>query len=50
MTPFVSVFISYTFLAWDALAEELEDPLGLLQMIYRLMLFVIVLNVMHWIC
>ncbi|GAB1437631.1 bestrophin family ion channel [Providencia sp.] len=28
MTPFVSVFISYTFLAWDALAEELEDPFG----------------------
>ncbi len=29
MTPFVSVFISYTFLAWDALAEELEDPFGI---------------------
>ncbi|MEX9912437.1 bestrophin family protein [Providencia huaxiensis] len=28
MTPLVSVFISYTFLAWDALAEELEDPFG----------------------
>ncbi|MGG4609722.1 bestrophin family protein [Providencia sp. Me31A] len=28
MTPFVSVFISYTFLAWDSLAEELEDPFG----------------------
>ncbi|MEX9216695.1 bestrophin family protein [Providencia rettgeri] len=29
VTPFVSVFISYTFLAWDALAEELEDPFGI---------------------
>ncbi|WP_272659169.1 bestrophin family protein [Providencia sp. PROV113] len=29
MTPFVSVFISYTFLAWDALAEELEDSFGI---------------------
>ncbi|WP_340609814.1 bestrophin family protein [Xenorhabdus bharatensis] len=28
MTPFVSVFISYAFLSWDALAEELEDPFG----------------------
>jgi len=28
MTPFVSVFISYTFLSWDSLAEELEDPCG----------------------
>lgn len=28
MTPFVSVFISYTFLSWDSLAEELEDPSG----------------------
>ncbi|MGY0247311.1 bestrophin family protein, partial [Klebsiella michiganensis] len=28
MTPFVSVFISYTFLSWDSLAEELEDPFG----------------------
>ena len=27
MTPFVSVFIS-TFLSWDSLAEELEDPFG----------------------
>lgn len=29
MTPFVSVFISYTFLSLDTLAEELEDPFGL---------------------
>ncbi len=29
MTPFVSVFISYTFLSWDSLAEELEDPFGI---------------------
>lgn len=29
MTPFVSVFISYTFLSWGALAEELEDHFGL---------------------
>ncbi|ADO48536.1 bestrophin family protein [[Enterobacter] lignolyticus] len=29
MTPFVSVLISYTFIALDALAEELEDPFGL---------------------
>lgn len=29
MTPLVSVFVSYTFLAWDALAEELEDPFGI---------------------
>ncbi len=28
MTPFVSVFISYTFLSWDSPAEELEDPFG----------------------
>ncbi|EMJ5422084.1 bestrophin family protein [Klebsiella aerogenes] len=28
MTPFVSVFISYAFLAWDALAEQLEKPFG----------------------
>ena len=28
MTPFVSVFISYTFLSWDSLVEELEDPFG----------------------
>ncbi|CCJ72440.1 hypothetical protein BN137_1808 [Cronobacter condimenti 1330] len=28
MTPFVSVFISYTFIALDTLAEELEDPFG----------------------
>lgn len=28
MTPFVSVFISYTFLSLDTLAEELEDPFG----------------------
>lgn len=28
MTPFVSVFISYTFISLDALAEELEDPFG----------------------
>jgi len=29
MTPFVSVFISYTFLSLDTLAEELEDPFGM---------------------
>jgi putative membrane protein len=29
MTPFVSVFISYTFLSLDSLAEELEDPFGI---------------------
>jgi putative membrane protein len=29
MTPFVSVFISYAFLSWDSLAEELEDPFGI---------------------
>jgi len=28
MTPFVSVLVSYTFIALDALAEELEDPFG----------------------
>lgn len=28
MTPLVSVFISYTFLSLEALAEELEDPFG----------------------
>lgn len=28
MTPLVSVFISYTFLALESLAEELEDPFG----------------------
>lgn len=28
MTPFVSVFISYAFLSWDALAEQLERPFG----------------------
>ncbi|EIB3547852.1 bestrophin family protein [Salmonella enterica] len=28
MTPFISVLISYTFIALDALAEELEDPFG----------------------
>lgn len=27
-TPFVSVFISYTFLSWDAVAEEMEHPFG----------------------
>ncbi len=29
MTPLVSVFISYTFISLDALAEELEDPFGM---------------------
>ncbi|GAB82092.1 bestrophin family protein [Shimwellia blattae] len=29
MTPLISVFISYTFVALDALAEELEDPFGM---------------------
>lgn len=28
LTPLVSVFISYTFISLDALAEELEDPFG----------------------
>lgn len=28
MTPFLSVFISYTFISLDCLAEELEDPFG----------------------
>lgn len=28
MTPFISVLVSYTFIALDALAEELEDPFG----------------------
>jgi len=27
-TPFVSVFISYTFLSWEAVAEEMEHPFG----------------------
>lgn len=29
MTPLVSVFISYTFISLDALAEELEAPFGI---------------------
>jgi putative membrane protein len=29
LTPLVSVFISYTFISLDSLAEELEDPFGL---------------------
>ncbi len=29
MTPLVSVFISYTFLSLESLAEELEDPFGI---------------------
>lgn len=28
MTPLISVFVSYTFLALESLAEELEDPFG----------------------
>ncbi|MNT63111.1 Bestrophin, RFP-TM, chloride channel [compost metagenome] len=28
MTPLVSVFISYTFISLDSLAEDLEDPFG----------------------
>ncbi len=28
LTPIVSVFISYTFLSLEAIAEELEDPFG----------------------
>lgn len=28
MTPIVSIFISYTFLSLEAVAEELEDPFG----------------------
>lgn len=28
MTPLVSVFISYTFISLESLAEELEDPFG----------------------
>ncbi len=27
-TPLISVFIAYTFLAWHAIASELEDPFG----------------------
>jgi len=29
MTPFISVLVSYTFIALDALAEELEEPFGI---------------------
>lgn len=29
LTPLVSVFISYTFISLDSLAEELEDPFGM---------------------
>ncbi|MBJ3813677.1 hypothetical protein F9C28_01705 [Shimwellia pseudoproteus] len=29
MTPLISVFVSYTFIALDALAEELEAPFGM---------------------
>lgn len=28
LTPFVTVFISYTFLAMETVAEEIEDPFG----------------------
>jgi len=28
MTPIVSIFVSYTFLSLEAVAEELEDPFG----------------------
>lgn len=28
MTPFLSVFVSYTFISLDTLAEELEEPFG----------------------
>ena len=28
MTPFVSAFISYAFLSWDSIAEEMEHPFG----------------------
>lgn len=28
LTPFVSVFISYTFLSLESVAEEIEDPFG----------------------
>lgn len=28
LTPFVTVFISYTFLAMESVAEEIEDPFG----------------------
>jgi putative membrane protein len=28
MTPFVSMFISYAFLSWDSIAEEMEHPFG----------------------
>lgn len=28
MTPLISVFVSYTFIALDTLAEELEEPFG----------------------
>jgi putative membrane protein len=29
ITPFVIVFIAYTFVALEAIADELEDPFGL---------------------
>ncbi|WP_018152830.1 bestrophin family protein [Leeia oryzae] len=29
MTPVISVFVAYTFLALEAIAEELEDPFGM---------------------
>lgn len=29
MTPFLSVFVSYTFISLDTLAEELEEPFGI---------------------
>lgn len=28
LTPFVTVFVSYTFLAMESVAEEIEDPFG----------------------
>jgi putative membrane protein len=28
MTPVISVLVAYTFMAWDAIAEEIEEPFG----------------------
>jgi putative membrane protein len=28
ITPFITVFIGYTFVAFEAIADELEDPFG----------------------
>ena len=29
MTPVISVLVAYTFMAWDAIAEEIEEPFGI---------------------